>query len=450
MKKNNKGLMYVIFSFLITIIFPMNVCALNGSFDVNKSSVTLEVGGSTTFKVTANNATGKVTFSSNNTGICSIDKSSVWLDKDSTTVTIKAVSAGDCNITININGGSYDETPIVTTKKVNVKINTPKSSVNTLNDLKVDGVTVSGFSGSKISYTLKDNPGSSVSISATPTDSKSTVSGTGNKNLNYGKNTFNVVVTAENGSKKTYTIIINKPDPRSKNNYLKTLSVDNYDINFDKNTTSYTLKLEHNVEKININATVEDSKSKVTGIGEKSLNDYINEFKVVVTAENGSSRTYIVKAIRKDKDGNYGKLNTDNSVKSFAISNYDIKFDKNVKKYNLLVENIDELEFNIVPNDNTATVSIQGNEEFKDGLNKIIIQIVAENGDINEYLMNVYKISENNDESIQIDDNRIEEIEEKSQKNENSNYFWIIVSAVEFALLVLLVILYFIKIKKNK
>lgn len=51
---------------------------------------------------------------------------------------------------------------------------------------------------------------SSVKISATAVASTSTVSGTGTKSLNYGNNIFNVVVTAENGTKTTYKITINR------------------------------------------------------------------------------------------------------------------------------------------------------------------------------------------------------------------------------------------------
>jgi len=50
--------------------------------------------------------------------------------------------------------------------------------------------------------------------------------------LAYGSNTFEVKVTAENGTVKTYYLKINKIDNRSTNSKLKSLSLDVADLNF--------------------------------------------------------------------------------------------------------------------------------------------------------------------------------------------------------------------------
>lgn len=82
----------------------------------------------------------------------------------------------------------------------------------------------------------------------------------------------------------------------SKNNNLSSLSVDGYQISpaFNKDTLEYSLDVDSSVEKVKVNATKEDSKANLTGGGEISLNEGSNQVKIVVTAENGNSKTYIL------------------------------------------------------------------------------------------------------------------------------------------------------------
>lgn len=103
-------------------------------------------------------------------------------------------ATGKLTKTIQMNRGSAGMTVTV-----------PKSSNANLSSLKVNGQEVSG-TGYKITVPYGT---SSATISATPQDSKARVSGTGTKSLTAGKNNeFKVVVTAENGKTKEYTVII--------------------------------------------------------------------------------------------------------------------------------------------------------------------------------------------------------------------------------------------------
>ena len=87
----------------------------------------------------------------------------------------------------------------------------------------------------------------------------------------------------------------------SSNNYLSSLSVKGYNLSptFSKDVTKYTLELDETVEKIKIIATVEDNKSTLTGNGTKKVSEGENKLKVVVTAENGSKKTYTILATVK-------------------------------------------------------------------------------------------------------------------------------------------------------
>lgn len=73
------------------------------------------------------------------------------------------------------------------------------------------------FSAGQTSYAVTvPNSVSSITIGATAADSKATVSGTGAKNLNVGSNKFSVVVKAESGATKTYTVTVTRQGGRKR------------------------------------------------------------------------------------------------------------------------------------------------------------------------------------------------------------------------------------------
>ncbi len=431
---------------LVLLIPQIVFAAPNATMSTNASSI--ENGKSITATVAlTDTAAWNIKIVGSGAATCSSKQADVTPDGKSTTkkFTLDCKSTTEGTITFKVTGditsGSGETKDISLTKTVTVT--KAKSSTNTLDDLKVDEVSISGFTSSKTSYTINDSSLSSINISATLTDSKATVSGTGNKTLKYGKNTFNIVVTAENGSKKTYTIIVNKTDTRNNNNYLKSLTIDPVTIDFNKNITSYSVKVEHNINEINISASAEDEKSSISGTGKKTLKDYGNEFKVIVTAENGSKKTYIINVVRKDTTGNYGKLNADNSVKSISVKEFDFKFNNDTKKYNILVdENIDNIEFSVIPNDSKATVSVTNNTNLKAGLNVVNVKVKAENGDSNEFIFNVYKLGEESQkEAIATND---EPSENENIAKKDSINIWMIISLIEFLIIIVLLM------KKNK
>ena len=124
------------------------------------------------------------------------------------------------------------------------------SNNNSLSSIKVndDGKF---FDENKTSFDLT-NESETVNIVVTTKDNKAKVKGDGQQKLNYGKNTFKIEVTAEDGSKKVYTLNITRPDSRSKENYLLDFGFLNHDIKFDKNKTEYELIVENNISKMGV------------------------------------------------------------------------------------------------------------------------------------------------------------------------------------------------------
>ena len=98
---------------------------------------------------------------------------------------------------------------------------------------------------------------------------------------------------------------------KSTNNYLDSLSVDGYSISpkFNKNTTKYNISVPNNIRTVKINANSEDKKATVNGTGNKNLKEGKNKFEIVVTAENGNKKTYVLNVTVQDKEPVIVKVN---------------------------------------------------------------------------------------------------------------------------------------------
>lgn len=88
----------------------------------------------------------------------------------------------------------------------------------------------------------------------------------------------------------------------SKNNNLKSLSVEGVELSpaFNKDTLEYSVELEPDTKSIKVNAVKEDSTANITGIGDIEVSEGDNKISIVVTAQNGSSKTYVINAKVKE------------------------------------------------------------------------------------------------------------------------------------------------------
>lgn len=88
----------------------------------------------------------------------------------------------------------------------------------------------------------------------------------------------------------------------SKDNTLKSLSVAGYKLTpeFNKNTTEYSLEVPDDTETIKVSAQVNDANAHVSGTGVVDVSEGSNKINVVVTAQNGSTKTYTINVTVKD------------------------------------------------------------------------------------------------------------------------------------------------------
>lgn len=181
-----------------------------------------------------------------------------------------------------------------------------KSPNSYLNSIKVNNKEIEGFAYDKFNYQIEtDSNLSSVNITANTINSKASVSGTGTITLKDGENKIEILVTAENGNKTTYTLIINRQSKEedivlSSTNNLKSLTIDKIDFEFDKDILEYNLETSFENNKISINYELEDDTASVETNKEVNLIVGLNKINIKVTAENGNTKTYILNITRKE------------------------------------------------------------------------------------------------------------------------------------------------------
>lgn len=198
------------------------------------------------------------------------------------------VSAGDVSIVTNNRNPSVGSNVVVTVKAPNVAGN---FSVTSSNQSVLSGGSSNSWIEGSVTYTFVAKAAGTATITVKPIDA-----------ADYDGNVFSAVksVTITVGNKTTSSA---KKD-LSSDNTLSSLSIDGVNLEpaFNKNTTSYNVNLEAGVTKINVKATPNDKSAKVTGIGEIEVSEGNNNIEVVVTAENGSTKTYTITANVKEYD----------------------------------------------------------------------------------------------------------------------------------------------------
>ena len=102
----------------------------------------------------------------------------------------------------------------------------------------------------------------------------------------------------------------NITEVKSSDNYLINLQIEGYKLTpeFDKQTLEYTIDGELKVNEINIKATPSNEKATINGAGTVKVEENKNEYRIDVTAENGSVRTYIIK-LKETEKTDHGKNN---------------------------------------------------------------------------------------------------------------------------------------------
>ena len=235
-----------VLKYLLTLLFTFSVLSdvvFAASYSISVTSNSVTVGNSVTLKVNGSGLTGRFNVSSSDASVAALSGSSVWVENNTQSI----------------------------------KINTKKVGTAVIIVTPTDGIS--------------DSMGNEVSLAV----KKITI-------------TVKAKSTSSSGSTNNTT----PAKVKSANSYLSSLTIDGYELDnkFDKQTLEYSVTVKEGTEKIKLNAQLDDSSSKVTGIGNLNVTEGLNTFNIVVTAENGSKRTYVLKVTVKEYEPIIVKVDT--------------------------------------------------------------------------------------------------------------------------------------------
>lgn len=284
--------------------------SVSGNATITGDRVWVE-GNSQSFTLTAT-GTGTVTITATPENPMSLNGSTVDLSATSCTINVKEASTGGStdNGSSNNANSSSEQTPAPT-----------KSSVATLSDFGIIPNDFKGFTPNQMSYSVTvPNSVSSIEIYAKQGQSGQTISGAGKKTLQEGTNTFNVVVTAEDGkTTKTYTLeVVREATEEGKTEEnttedntateetpeeepteeteeievgLSTLKIEGITLSptFSKGVYEYTAKLIGETTTLNISTTALDESQKIEIVGNEDLKEGENVITILISDEAGEN-----------------------------------------------------------------------------------------------------------------------------------------------------------------
>ena len=184
-----------------TVAFTVTVPAGSEAWTYSvaySANLTLESGDLAPMGFEGDNRTNQLVFRANDTGT-----GSVWISAGSYCVSGEDYDAsGSASVSIVSASTPDDSEPDYTPSAPG------KSGNNALSALTVSAGTLTpAFDPAVTEYTLSLPQGTEkLTLTATPSDSNATVQGDGELTLQEGENTLPLVVTAENGDTKTYTV----------------------------------------------------------------------------------------------------------------------------------------------------------------------------------------------------------------------------------------------------
>lgn len=209
----------------------------------------------------------------------------------------------------------------------------------------------------------------------------------------------NLYVARENGITKLRVL--------SNDATLKTLQTSEGSLQptFSPNETDYTIEVDYSVERLNLAAEVNNSKSIITVSDtqynsgnpiEVVLEEGLNSVTLQVRAENGSVIDYLVEINRKS-------LSNDATLKTLQTSAGSLQptFSPNETDYMIEVDHtVEKLDLTAEANDLKSVITVSGTQynsgqpievELVEGSNGVAIQVRAESGAVLNYVVEVYR-----------------------------------------------------------
>ncbi|MBQ4031428.1 MAG: cadherin-like beta sandwich domain-containing protein [Bacilli bacterium] len=328
--------------------------------------------------------------------------------------TVKEV--GITEMSVNRNGDShYRNGDIIAQSFSGVTISSVKPSTNTeIGSIGVEGYNMEPtFKKSTTNYYVTVPADvTSVKVIAKPIDKKQTVIGGGTVYLNYGKNVHEIVVKAQDGSTRTYTITITRKDNRTGDTTLKSITVSDTSIHYKEGVTDYSATVSRSVDNVLISARTNDPNATMTGTGRKALKIGENHFQIYVTSSNNTETVYNINITRSTEE--LERIIQSSKLKTLRVNNLGLDLSNEKTLFLVGVRNdVHNLPIEAVGESQTATIDITGDKDLKEGINAVNIVVkelleeatetTEEKALITEYKVLVYRNPDNTEVVSTID-----------------------------------------------
>lgn len=167
---------------------------------------------------------------------------------------------------------------------------------------------------------------------------------------------------------------------QASNAMLKILRIDQEGVipNFDKNINEYYLTVTNQTEEIEVLAIPENPNATLQITGNQKLKEGINKINIQIISEDKTqNNTYVIEVT---KTANLESANT--NLETLAIENALLNppFDNTITHYQVEISNkIDNINMLAIPENEKATVEIQGKQGLKEGDNLVKVIVTAAN-----------------------------------------------------------------------
>lgn len=355
------------------------------------------------------------------------------------------------SISINPNNPKVGDTVTITVTVANVHTATVTANVSGVvsGTIKVVGGDMAGnpstFSKSQSFVCSKEGK---ITVAVTP-DSTAVLNG---QYVDVGAS--NVINVNASIIDKPTTTLPPETQKKSSNANLSNLGIKPNDFTgFKSGTTVYNVEVPEDVAEIEVYATAQHAKAKISGTGKKSLQPGANACSVVVTAEDGTKKTYTINVTRKatekdeedskkeETDTTENKLEQEKGLSELKIDGLTLSpnFDTSVYEYKVkYIGEETKLKIDTKATQDDYVIDVTGNEELKEGENIITILVSDKDGNnVATYQVTVNK-------SL-VDEEAIAREEAKKQEEFRKK---VIIGAVAAVIVVAIIIFFIIRHKR--
>ena len=241
----------------------------------------------------------------------------------------------------------------------------------------------------------------------------------------------NGVATNQQGSpiSQSFASLTISTEESSNNNLLNSIGITDQNLNsvFNKKENNYTANVPADISSIDVVVVKGHAKQIITsnGVVKEDENDKdkvhiiydllvgLNKISIKVTAENGSSNTYILKVTRESSE------NTEAELKRLSVSNTNIKYMEGRDVYEAKVNtSIDSVFITASTLDPKAELFGTGSKKLIDGENVFTIRVKSSSGKEKEYKIKIIRsndvinnVGNTNIKSLKINGDKIDKID---------------------------------------